>query len=64
MTKAQALQAAQVALITGQAVTGTDGQRAIAIPTGQRGAIGRGQAFPGYSHPYYWAAFILIGNGL
>jgi CHAT domain-containing protein len=64
LTKAQALQAAQVALITGQAVTGTDGQRAIAIPTGQGGRSVGSDAFPGYSHPYYWAAFILIGNGL
>jgi CHAT domain-containing protein len=64
LTKAQALQAAQVALITGEAVTGTDGQRAIAIPTGEGGRSVGSDAFPGYSHPYYWAAFILIGNGL
>jgi CHAT domain-containing protein/tetratricopeptide (TPR) repeat protein len=40
MSKAEALQAAQVALIES-----TDGEQ-------------------NYSHPYYWAPFILIGNGL
>jgi CHAT domain-containing protein len=63
-TKAAALQAAQVALITGEAVTGPDGQRAIARPTTEEGRSVGSAAFPGYSHPYYWAPFILIGNGL
>jgi CHAT domain-containing protein/tetratricopeptide (TPR) repeat protein len=63
-TKAAALQAAQVALITGEAVTGPDGQRAGARPTTEGGRSVGSAAFPGYSHPYYWAPFILIGNGL
>lgn len=45
MTKAQALQTAQRALITGTSVSNNP--------------IAKGLA-----HPYYWAPFIIIGNGL
>ncbi|MGP1385352.1 MAG: CHAT domain-containing protein, partial [Thainema sp.] len=71
MTKAEALQAAQMAMITNQpsenagqadlsaiADTGSEADgtvRAVSLAA---------QEMPGYSHPYYWAPFILIGNGL
>ncbi|MGG6242839.1 CHAT domain-containing protein [Nodosilinea sp. AN01ver1] len=62
MTKAEALQAAQTALITGD-FSAVGGQRAtielISTQTGQPLVAGGSLA-----HPYYWAPFILIGNGL
>jgi CHAT domain-containing protein/Tfp pilus assembly protein PilF len=64
MTKAQALQAAQVALIQNQSVTTGGPLRAGARPVAEDGRALGTPALPGYSHPYYWAAFILIGNGL
>ena len=73
MTKAAALQAAQMTLITGNlpdevATTETETNDA---ETGAERSIRvvphDGEPTPRvshYSHPYYWAAFILIGNGL
>ena len=62
MTKAEALQAAQTALITGD-FSAVGGDRAtielISTATGQPLVAGGSLA-----HPYYWAPFILIGNGL
>ncbi|MBD2261196.1 CHAT domain-containing protein [Pseudanabaena sp. FACHB-2040] len=62
MTKAEALQAAQQALITGD-FSAVGGQRGtielISSQTGQPPVAGGSLA-----HPYYWAPFILIGNGL
>ncbi|MEM0978672.1 MAG: CHAT domain-containing protein [Cyanobacteria bacterium P01_H01_bin.58] len=64
MTKAEALQTAQQALITGQPeIVDESSDRAGAPPTLHNGVV-RNEAYPGYSHPYYWAPFILIGNGL
>ncbi|MEO1349625.1 MAG: tetratricopeptide repeat protein [Cyanobacteria bacterium J06635_15] len=62
MTKTEALQSAQIALITGDQ-TVLDAQRAgIAITVdGSRDTDANHAAL---SHPYYWASFILIGNGL
>ncbi|MGB5973968.1 MAG: CHAT domain-containing protein, partial [Nodosilinea sp.] len=61
MTKTAALQAAQQALITGDfsAVGGDRGSVDI-IST----ATGQPITGSNLSHPYYWAPFILIGNGL
>jgi CHAT domain-containing protein/Tfp pilus assembly protein PilF len=63
LTKVAALQQAQISLITGKAPpTGTDDSR-----TSVNYNPGSGQAAPiarNLSHPYYWAPFILIGNGL
>ncbi|MFH7245858.1 MAG: CHAT domain-containing protein [Spirulina sp.] len=65
MTKAESLQAAQNALITGD-FSAVGGERA----TGELVEIATGQPLqasePGeaLAHPYFWAPFILIGNGL
>lgn len=61
MTKAQALQEAQKALITGnyKAVGGTRSDLEIVDAR-----TGQSITHDGLSHPYYWAPFILIGNGL
>jgi CHAT domain-containing protein len=49
LTKAEALRQTQIALITGKSPG--NNRRSIATSSG-------------LSHPYYWAPFILIGNGL
>ena len=60
--KAAALRQAQITLIQGNG-TGTDGQRGNfkieVIKDGKTSTITRS-----LSHPFYWAPFILIGNGL
>ena len=63
LTKPEALRQAQLSLIQGNN-TGTTGDRGsfnfkITTPNGQTQTIARN-----LSHPYYWAPFILIGNGL
>ncbi|MGR3278714.1 CHAT domain-containing protein [Acaryochloris marina NIES-2412] len=62
-TKAEALRQAQVALITkGQKVEGEDERTSVDFNPGNspsKAGIARY-----LSHPYYWAPFILIGNGL
>jgi CHAT domain-containing protein len=61
LTKAEALRQAQLALIAGdEGVLGE--QRGIAVVQPREGkSRGVGNRL---SHPYYWAPFILIGNGL
>ena len=54
VTKAQALRQAQLALLKGNASGG--GSEA-------RGAERTEGTARRYDHPYYWAPFILIGNG-
>jgi CHAT domain-containing protein len=61
LTVAESLQQAQVSLITAPPAAIRQYQKAGATPTLQPA---REDVFPGYSHPYYWAPFILIGNGL
>jgi CHAT domain-containing protein len=58
----EALREAQIALITGKGQTGgtSKPRSSVQWPLGQNtGSISRD-----LSHPYYWAPFILIGNGL
>jgi len=61
ITKAEALRRAQLALLSGQPV-----EQAVARGIGVVAQSGgdRGARTSRYSHPYYWAPFILIGNGL
>ncbi|MEO0409564.1 MAG: CHAT domain-containing protein, partial [Cyanobacteria bacterium P01_A01_bin.135] len=62
MTKAEALQQAQVALITGQQLQAdADAERGVTLRPRTPAAI---PISGDLSHPYYWAPFILIGNGL
>ncbi|MEM9265703.1 MAG: CHAT domain-containing protein, partial [Cyanobacteria bacterium P01_F01_bin.13] len=62
MSKAEALQQAQIALITGNQVDVGSGERFSLIPRipDSPEALSNNRL----SHPYYWAPFILIGNGL
>ncbi|NEQ98873.1 MAG: CHAT domain-containing protein [Cyanothece sp. SIO2G6] len=62
-TKAEAIQVAQQALITNESIVDGGTIRAGARPMNRDGTP-VSAAYPGYSHPYYWAPFILIGNGL
>ena len=64
VTKAEALRQAQIALITGnyKTVAGSRGQM-VAIEQRIRQGLPNDVA-NNLSHPYYWASFILIGNGL
>jgi len=65
MTKGQALQVAQQALITGD-FSAVGGARAtgelVEIATGQ--PLQASDSGDSLAHPYFWAPFILIGNGL
>ncbi len=62
MTKAEALRQAQIALITGD-YTAVGGERGAIEIVPLLDSLPR-QVTSGLSHPYYWAPFILIGNGL
>jgi len=63
MTKAQALQEAQKALITGN-YSSVGGKRAEIEIVDSRPGKPRTLSSDRLNHPYYWAPFILIGNGL
>ncbi|MCP2727793.1 tetratricopeptide repeat protein [Limnofasciculus baicalensis] len=61
-TKAEALQQAQIALITGD-YSGLSEERGLGIVPRNDSSL-PSQVENQFSHPYYWASFILIGNGL
>lgn len=63
VTKAEALRRAQVALITGDYTTVAGSNRGVAVATRIRENTPEA-VFRQLNHPYYWAPFILIGNGL
>lgn len=62
MTKTEALRQAQIALITGdEKALGEDRALVVVRPIGEQVSTQVGSRL---NHPYYWAPFILIGNGL
>jgi CHAT domain-containing protein/tetratricopeptide (TPR) repeat protein len=67
ITKSQALRQAQLSLLYGDAASQNDGdERTVAVVEARPGAetASANSTASGLSHPYYWAPFILIGNGL
>ncbi|MEQ8542035.1 MAG: tetratricopeptide repeat protein [Coleofasciculus sp. D1-CHI-01] len=62
ITKAEALRQAQIALITGD-YTALGEQRGARVAVRVRNGL-KPEVMNHLSHPYYWAPFILIGNGL
>lgn len=64
MTKSEALRKAQLKLLNGNNSSRNPERRGITVNI-QPGTSSRNEkSQSGYSHPYYWAPFILIGNGL
>lgn len=64
-TKAQALRQAQLSLLRGNNTANSSGDRgAINVEAIPGTSTKPGRNLTNYSHPYYWAPFILIGNGL
>jgi CHAT domain-containing protein/uncharacterized protein HemY len=66
MTKSQALRQAQLSMLKGQKIrSGDDEKRAGGlVPSQESAKPPKNRETKNYSHPYYWAPFILIGNGL
>jgi CHAT domain-containing protein len=67
MTKAQALRRAQLSLLRGDAASQDEGDERTVAGVESRPGTETASTNPpasGFSHPYYWAPFILIGNGL
>ncbi|HEY9602366.1 MAG TPA: tetratricopeptide repeat protein [Allocoleopsis sp.] len=67
IAKAEALRQAQLSLLRGSASTSgnTESRSSIQAEARQTSqATSTPNAASGFSHPYYWAPFILIGNGL
>ena len=64
-TKNQALQAAQIALIAGTATKTTNTRSSIKVEFIEKDSSQEARAIDApHRHPYHWAPFILIGNGL
>ncbi len=65
ITKAQALRQAQLSLIRGDRINtpNTDSRSLIVVESRPGAPTSTAKTF-WFSHPYYWAPFILIGNGL
>jgi CHAT domain-containing protein len=57
--KAEALRQAQLALLRGPAMSPNGGSDR-GFQSGQKSTSASHEA--GYSHPYYWAPFVLVGN--
>jgi CHAT domain-containing protein len=61
LTKVEALQLVQLAMIRGQ-ITASSAQ--LAMPRGQIEGSAPANVTAEYSHPFYWAPFVLSGNWL
>ncbi|GJD19283.1 TPR domain protein [Rivularia sp. IAM M-261] len=65
ITKSEALRQAQISLLNGNNSTSRNPEKRGITVNIKPGASSRNEkSQSGYSHPYYWAPFILIGNGL
>ena len=64
ITRAEALRQAQLSLLQGETNGVGNAGRSIVGVTPRPGTSPATPTSPGLSHPYYWAPFILIGNGL
>jgi CHAT domain-containing protein len=64
MSKSEALRQAQLAMIRGELIGSTSGATKSSATTTKRTAEAPTypSGLPSYSHPYYWAPFVLIGN--
>ncbi len=62
MTKSQALREAQIAMIQGKNQSSDTKRSSVNYMPGR--SINSESISRNLSHPYYWAPFILIGNGL
>ncbi|MEM6432579.1 MAG: tetratricopeptide repeat protein [Cyanobacteria bacterium P01_D01_bin.115] len=64
LTKAEALRQAQLSLLYDEDTKTRLAATRTGAPPVLRDGFDAAVAEPGYRHPYYWAPFILIGNGL
>ena len=64
ITRAEALRQAQLSLLQGETNGVGNAGRSIVGVTPRPSTSPATPTRPGLSHPYYWAPFILIGNGL
>ncbi|MEB3180424.1 MAG: CHAT domain-containing protein [Nostocaceae cyanobacterium] len=64
LTKSQALRQAQLNMLKGNTTTNANRQRNIVVEARPNAPNQRRRSSSQFSHPYYWAPFILIGNGL
>jgi CHAT domain-containing protein len=64
ITRAEALQQAQLSLLHGQTANARNAGRSLVQVRPTSGATRSHPPTSGLSHPYYWAPFILIGNSL
>ncbi|HEY9666125.1 MAG TPA: CHAT domain-containing protein, partial [Coleofasciculaceae cyanobacterium] len=64
ITKAQALRQAQLNLLQSDRATPANTNSRSLAPQSRLGARTTTSTTPEFSHPYYWAPFILIGNSL
>jgi CHAT domain-containing protein len=67
MTKSQALRQAQLSLLKGKKSQLEDAKKRAPgglVPVAEPENSSKNREATNYSHPYYWAPFILIGNGL
>ncbi len=64
ITKAQALRQAQLSLLQGEEITTENSEQRASIGVENRPGASTNPTAASFAHPYYWAPFILIGNGL